>query len=390
MQVRELAHQYAGYVTDFRRELHAHPELSMEEEWTSARIARELEGLGIPHTVLQNRGIVAVVDSGRPGPRLAFRGDFDALPLTEEVELPFQSQIAGKMHACGHDAHAAMVLGAARIAWEQRQHLCGTAYFCFQPGEETGEGAGPIVAHLKALGGVDRAVSLHVNGAYPVGSLYLQDGPMYAGATRFDIEVEGVGGHGSRPDLASDPIRPACEILLKAAAIPVNRHDPFATCVVSPCLIHAGTKNNIIPGSASIGGNIRFFRYGDGPALVEEIRRLAGPTAAAYGCTARVTGGEKCTEPVLNDPASAAWGRALAADLGFSLIPAQGPSAASDNFAEFLEAFGGFYAMLGARSELPGTSGNAHNPTFCIDEGCLEEGLALFAACLFDLLGGKE
>lgn len=340
--------------------------------------------------MLQNRGIVAVVDSGRPGPRLAFRGDFDALPLTEEVELPFQSQIAGKMHACGHDAHAAMVLGAARIAWEQRQHLCGTAYFCFQPGEETGEGAGPIVAHLKALGGVDRAVSLHVNGAYPVGSLYLQDGPMYAGATRFDIEVEGVGGHGSRPDLASDPIRPACEILLKAAAIPVNRHDPFATCVVSPCLIHAGTKNNIIPGSASIGGNIRFFRYGDGPALVEEIRRLAGPTAAAYGCTARVTGGEKCTEPVLNDPASAAWGRALAADLGFSLIPAQGPSAASDNFAEFLEAFGGFYAMLGARSELPGTSGNAHNPTFCIDEGCLEEGLALFAACLFDLLGGKE
>ena len=129
MQVRELAHQHAGYVTDFRRELHAHPELSMEEEWTSARIARELEGLGIPHTVLQNRGIVAVVDSGRPGPWLAFRGDFDALPLTEEVELPFQSQVAGKMHACGHDAHAAMVLGAARIAWEQRQHLCGTAYF---------------------------------------------------------------------------------------------------------------------------------------------------------------------------------------------------------------------------------------------------------------------
>lgn len=358
----------------------------MEEEWTSARIARELEGLGIPHTVLQNRGIVAVVDSGRPGPRLAFRGDFDALPLTEEVELPFQSQIAGKMHACGHDAHAAMVLGAARIAWEQRQHLCGTAYFCFQPGEETGEGAGPIVAHLKALGGVDRAVSLHVNGAYPVGSLYLQDGPMYAGATRFDIEVEGVGGHGSRPDLAVDPIRPACDILLKVQAIPVNRHDPFSTVVVSPCMINAGTKNNIIPNDAEIEGNLRFFKAGEDIEVIDLMRKIAENVAAAYGCTAEVERVVMAPLPVVNDKEAAAAGRALAAEQGLTVLPQGDPATGSDDYAAFVHAFKGFYCVVGAKSDLPGTSGNHHNANFAIDEASLKVGATFMGEYAYNFL----
>lgn len=384
--IKELSEKYESYAIDLRRELHAHPELSLQEEWTSARIVEELGKLDIPCEVVGPRNVVGLIDTGRAGRSIAIRADIDALPLTEEVELPFKSQFEGKMHARGHDAHTAMLVTIGRILNETKEQFSGKVYLCFQVAEETGFGADDIVAYLQEKGGVDQVIATHIAGAAPVGTIWIPDGPMYAGNMGFKIVVHGVGGHGSRPDAAVDPIRPACEILQAIAAIPVNRHDPFKTLVVSPCTIHAGTKNNIIPGEAEIEGNIRFFAYGDGDAAVEEIRRMSEHLAAARGCTVEVTSEAMAPYPVINNNEAAARGRALAAQQGLTVLPPADPQAASDNYANFLNAFPGFYTMLGAHSEMPGTSGNHHNPTFCLNEDCIKLGIAFMAGYAFAFL----
>ena len=371
MTVKELITKYEPYMVEMRRELHQHPEISLQEEWTSARICQELESAGIPYQVVGHRNVVGVVDSGKPGKSIAIRADFDALPMDELIDLPYKSKIKGAMHACGHDAHTATLLGCGKVLNELKDSFNGKAYLCFQIAEEVGAGADEIVAYLKAQGGVNEAIAVHVLGAEEVGTMVLPDGAMYAGNMGFKVTVKGVGGHGSRPDLAVDPLRPACDILLKIQAIPVNRHDPFETVVISPCMINGGTKNNIIPETCEIEGNIRFFRVGEGEELVGEIARMAEQIAAAYGATVEVSHSSMALYPVVNTAESARRGRALAEELGLTVLAPKNPNLASDNFADFLQAFGGFYASFGAHSHRPGTSGNHHNPTFDMDEAAM-------------------
>ena len=371
MTVKELITKYEPYMVEMRRELHQHPEISLQEEWTSARICQELESAGIFYQVVGHRNVVGVVDSGKPGRSIAIRADFDALPMDELVDLPYKSKIKGAMHSCGHDAHTATLLGCGKVLNDLKDSFNGKVYLCFQIAEEVGAGADEIVAYLKEQGGVDEAIAVHVLGAEEVGTMVLPDGAMYAGNMGFKVTVKGVGGHGSRPDLAVDPLRPACDILLKIQAIPVNRHDPFETVVISPCMINGGTKNNIIPEACEIEGNIRFFRVGEGEELVGEIARMAEQIAAAYGATVEVSHNSMALYPVVNTAESAQRGRALAKELGLTVLAPPNPNLASDNFADFLQAFGGFYASFGAHSHRPGTSGNHHNPTFDMDEAAM-------------------
>lgn len=371
MTVKELITKYEPYMVEMRRELHQHPEISLQEEWTSARICQELESAGIFYRVVGHRNVVGVVDSGKPGRSIAIRADFDALPMDELVDLPYKSKIKGAMHSCGHDAHTATLLGCGKVLNDLKDSFNGKVYLCFQIAEEVGAGADEIVAYLKEQGGVDEAIAVHVLGAEEVGTMVLPDGAMYAGNMGFKVTVKGVGGHGSRPDLAVDPLRPACDILLKIQAIPVNRHDPFETVVISPCMINGGTKNNIIPEACEIEGNIRFFRVGEGEELVGEIARMAEQIAAAYGATVEVSHSSMALYPVVNTAESAQRGRALAKELGLTVLAPPNPNLASDNFADFLQAFGGFYASFGAHSHRPGTSGTHHNPTFDMDEAAM-------------------
>lgn len=374
MTVKELITKYEPYMVEMRRELHQHPEISLQEEWTSARICQELESAGISYQVVGHRNVVGVVDSGKPGRSIAIRADFDALPMDELVDLPYKSKIKGAMHSCGHDAHTATLLGCGKVLNDLKDSFNGKVYLCFQIAEEVGAGADEIVAYLKEQGGVDEAIAVHVLGAEEVGTMVLPDGAMYAGNMGFKVTVKGVGGHGSRPDLAVDPLRPACDILLKIQAIPVNRHDPFETVVVSPCMIHGGTKNNIIPETCEIEGNLRFFKVGDDQAVLEVMRQIAQNTAAAYGATAEVEGILMAPNPVINDSEAATRGRELAAELGFTVAPPSKPATGSDDYANFLVDFKGFYCICGAHNtEIPGTSGNHHNPNFAIDEKALAQ-----------------
>ena len=353
-----------------RRYLHQNPELGFELPLTAAYVKKRLAEMGYEVEDICPSGFVAMAGKKTDGKVLLVRADMDALPMAEETDEPFKSQ-NGAMHSCGHDAHTATLLGCGKVLNDLKDSFNGKVYLCFQIAEEVGAGADEIVAYLKEQGGVDEAIAVHVLGAEEVGTMVLPDGAMYAGNMGFKVTVKGVGGHGSRPDLAVDPLRPACDILLKIQAIPVNRHDPFETVVISPCMINGGTKNNIIPEACEIEGNIRFFRVGEGEELVGEIARIAEQIAAAYGATVEVSHSSMALYPVVNTAESAQRGRALAKELGLTVLAPPNPNLASDNFADFLQAFGGFYASFGAHSHRPGTSGNHHNPTFDMDEAAM-------------------
>lgn len=384
MNVIRADRETEDYVIALRHEFHMHPEVSFQEARTGARIAEELARWGIPCETVGRGNIVGILDTGRPGKKLAIRADIDALPMQElDTTLPYCSTVPGVMHSCGHDGHTAMLLGAARVLSQQREALCGVLYFCFQVAEEVGGGADEIVAWLKARGGVDCAIGTHLDGGSEAGTLYLPDGALMAGAMVYDIEVHGVGGHGSRPDKAVDPIKPACDIALRIAQIPAQYHNPFDTCVVSTCQLHAGSANNIIPESAHIGGNVRFFKYGDDKRIEERIRMIAEHTAAAYGTTAELRVHPGSSMPVINDPAMAEIGREAAQAVGLTLAPPHDPTCGSDNYADFLCAFPGFYCDSGARCTREGASGNHHNPRFDLEERAflpVVEFFATFAA----------
>ncbi len=386
MDLEKRAAELEEYVIRLRREFHQHPELSLQEDRTVRRIREELEQSGIPSQIVGRNNVVGVLEGAKPGRRIAIRADIDALPITELNEVPYKSQTEGVMHACGHDGHTAILLGTARMLAERRDQLAGSVYFCFQVAEEVGAGAGELVEYLRSIGGVDQVIGTHLDGGSSAGEINLPDGPLMAGAMGFEITVQGVGGHGSRPDKAVDPVKPACDILLKIASIPAQRHNPFDTCVVSPCQIVAGTKNNIIPETAFIAGNIRFFKYGDGDKIVETIRTIAEHTARAYGAEATVTKQVMSPLPVINDPACAARGREIAQQVGLTLSVPRDPTTGSDNFAEFLAAFPGFYCDTGARCTRPGSSGNHHNPNFDLDENAFRKVMEFFAAYTLDFL----
>ena len=366
--------------------LHRHPELSDQEVWTSGRICEELDKMGIPYTRVAGTNVVGLINTGRPGKTIAFRGDIDALPVHEEANVPFKSEIDGLMHACGHDSHAAMVLGAARILNDHKDELSGKIYVCFQKGEEVGIGARDIVEYLKEQGGVDKAFGLHIAANLPTGFISLTEGPSMAGACNWQVVVKGKGGHGSMPYASIDPIKPLAEILLRVTSLMVNRMDTLEPIVVSPCYFHAGTADNIIPETAFIAGNIRFFKYGDGDKIFAKIKEVAENTARAYGTEAVVTSQVMSPLPVINDPACAARGREIAQQVGLTLAEPRDPTAGSDNFAELLAAFPGFYCDTGAFCTRPGASGNHHNPNFDLDETAFKKVVEFFATYTADFL----
>ncbi|WP_320937958.1 amidohydrolase [Enterocloster lavalensis] len=372
MTVKQLIEKNHDYILEMRREFHRHPELSCQEERTSRRICEELEKIGIFHTVVGNRNVVGIINPGAPGKRIAIRGDIDALPITEETGLPFASENPGVMHACGHDGHAAILLGIGKSLQEIAGQLNGSVFLCFQIAEEIGKGADEIVEYLKANGGVDEVISTHLMSWLPLGSVTIPDGPVASGFCLFNIKVQGVGGHGSRPHLAVNPLMPAAEILLKIAAIPANRHNTFDTCVVSPCAINGGNKSNIIPETATIIGSIRSFKYGDAQKIMGVMKEIAEHTARSYGATAEVTAPKGFAAPAINNDEVAARGRALAREMGLEVITPEYPNIGSDNYADFLEAFPGFYCFIGSMKDGENITNNHHHPKFDIDESSLD------------------
>ena len=385
--IHEDAKKYEEYVIGLRQEFHRHPELSDQEVWTSGRICEELDKMGIPYTRVAGTNVVGLIDTGRPGKTIAFRGDIDALPVHEEANVPFKSEIDGLMHACGHDSHAAMVLGAARILNDHKDELSGKIYVCFQKGEEVGIGARDIVEYLKEQGGVDKAFGLHIAANLPTGFISLTEGPSMAGACNWQVVVKGKGGHGSMPYASIDPIKPLAEILLRITSLMVNRMDTLEPIVVSPCYFHAGTADNIIPETAEMRGTIRYFKEEALDRTLELVEQISRDIAASYDATATLTYSRGKTIPVDNDAASIAAAREVVENID-GLTAIQAPKLmGSDNFADFVHAFPGFYCFIGAGFDGPDGSLPNHHPRFTLDEKAFRLGVEFLTGCAVKFLG---
>jgi amidohydrolase len=384
-------------VVALRRDLHRRPELGLDLPETQARVLEALDGL--PLTVRTGErlsSIVADLDGGRPGPTVLLRGDMDALPMPEDTGLDFASEVDGAMHACGHDAHTAMLVGAARLLAARRGDVAGRVRFFFQPGEE-GQGGARIALDEGVLEASDSgeavswAFAVHQSPSIPSGMVTTKGGPIMASADEMYVTVRGLGGHASMPHHANDPIPVACEIVQALQTWVTRRVDVFTPAVVTVARIRAGTTTNVIPETARLDGTIRTVE----PRVREEahaaVRRIAEHVAAAHDMVAEVSIAEGYPVTV-NDPGAAddvlATARWLVGDDLAVAMPS--PVMGAEDFSYVTEKVMGSMAFLGTRPPgvRPANVAPNHSNRMVLDESSLATGVALYAAAALCRLAG--
>ncbi|GAA4847000.1 N-acetyl-sulfur-metabolite deacetylase SndB [Paenibacillus vulneris] len=359
-------------LADFRRDLHRHPELSMQEVETTRKIKQFLLNEGITVLPLELPvGVLAEIVGDEDGPIVALRADIDALPVQEETGLPYASEIAGKMHACGHDFHTAAILGAAVLLKRHASKLRGKVRLLFQPAEEKGTGARAMI-EAGALEGVEAIFGMHNKPELPVGTIGLSAGPLMASVDGFKIKVHGKGGHAAVPDAAIDPIVAASAIVGGIQTAVSRNTSPFDRAVVSICSFHAGTTWNVIPDLAVLDGTVRTFRQEVRHDMPDRLHRIAMGIAAGYGAEAELSWFSGIPT-VNNDAAAVETVRYAAEALKLQVIEAI-PSAGGEDFAHYQEKVPGCFIWMG-------TSGTEewHHPKFTLNDEALVPSSALFA-----------
>ncbi len=368
-----------------RRQLHQHPELALELPWTQQRVADELADL--PIALNQGAGctsLIGVLEGAEPGPTVLLRGDMDALPMPEDTDVEFKSAIDGVMHACGHDAHTAMLASAARVLSDRRGELRGRVLFMFQPGEEGGFGARVMLENglFDVIGRPDAAFALHQSPTIPNGMIALKPGATMASTNNFVIRVVGKGGHASMPHLAVDPIPPACEIVTAIQSYVTRRVDAFDPAVVTVAKIRAGTTINVVPEDALLIGTIRTVSARTRAMVVQGVEELAKGIASAHGCVAEVemTEGYPVT---VNDDTMAGYMRGVATDLiGSDLVRVmQAPVMGAEDFSYVLNEVPGAMAFLGTMPvDHSGFVAPNHSNRMVLNEDGMVTGVAVYAA----------
>ncbi len=374
---------------ELRRRIHEQPEIGLNLPRTQAVILSALEGLG--YEISTGRGcssVVATLDEGK-GPTVLLRGDMDALPLTEETGLPFASEVAGAMHACGHDTHVAMLLGAARILSERRSELAGRVVLMFQPGEEGFAGA-KIMLDEGLLEPVrpDAAFALHVITHLPAGRIMTRAGAITASADVFRIVVRGHGGHASAPHLALDPIPSAFEIGTALQTMVTRRFSVFDPAVVTVAHVEAGTTSNVIPETAMLEGTVRTLSPGVREAALRQLRLLAEGIATGHGVEAEVTI-EEGYPPTVNAPDMAARAIEVASRLvGDDRVETmEAPIMGAEDFSYVLEQVPGAMVFLSAgEPDAPEPVPN-HSNRMVVHEPVMSDGVALYAALALSVAG---
>ncbi len=373
----------APRMAEWRQRIHAWPELGFEEERTSALVAEVLRGLGLEvHTGLGGTGVVAVIDSGRPGLSIGLRADMDALPMDEQNELPYRSQRPGVAHTCGHDGHTAALLGTA-------QHLVanppanGRVVLIFQPAEEGGRGAIRMVEDgLFTRWPCDEVYAFHNMPALPTGQASVRSGATLQSLAVFEIEIEGVGGHAAAPHRANDPLQVAARLAVEISAI-VGRHiDPMEAALINVGKLQAGTTHNIIPATASLSGTIRSLSREVHEELLKRLRALCEGQAQISGCSIQLQIPHSCP-PCVNAPEQAALAAlALGEVLGVENVKTDMRAYPfSDDFSYMLEQWPGAYLFLGMDSAM------CHHPTFRFDDGLLPVAASVFERIVRHRLG---
>jgi amidohydrolase len=370
---------------DLRRRIHRRPELGLDLPVTQEVVVDALDGLPLTlHTGTATTSVVAVLEGEGDGPTVLLRADMDALPMPEDTGLAFASTVDGAMHACGHDAHVAMLVGAARLLADRRGDLPGRVLFMFQPGEEGWSGARVMLDEgLLAVAGPrpSAAFAIHQTPTVPAGAVTVRAGAFLASANAVTITVTGRGGHASMPHHALDPVPVACEIVLALQSLVTRRVDVFDPGVVTIARIRAGSTDNVIPETAQLLGTIRAVSERTRTDLFDGVRRVAAGVAAAHGAEVEVTVHDGYPVTV-NDATMAALAAEVAADvLGPSLaLPMANPVMGAEDFSYVLQEVPGTMVFLGTNPDGRGPAAPNHSNRMVLDEAAMANGIALYAA----------
>ena len=377
------AQAISGRIVGLRRAIHAEPELGLETPKTRDKVRAELADLPLewregPSTT----GAVATLKGLKPGPAVLLRGDMDALPMQEETGLDFASSVAGRMHACGHDTHTAMLAGAARILADRQAELAGEIRFMFQPGEEGFHGARFMLEDGLLDPLPDAAFALHIMPNARHGVLGSRSGPLLAAADMVEITVQGRGGHASMPHDTRDPVPVACEIVTALQALVTRRFNAAEAVVVTITQLDAGSAHNIIPDHATLKGTIRTLSPQNRKGMQESVLHLAQGIAAAHEMEAKVTF-IPGFPPTVNDPRAVDLGEEVAGSLGGEFLRMDHPIMGAEDFSYVLEKIPGAMFFLGVAHEGDDWSQccGLHSSRMMVDEAVLPRGAAFLAGC---------
>jgi len=387
MNLTEKAASLGGDLAELRHALHREPEVGLHLPGTQQRVIGALGGLPLEITTGSAlTSVTGVLRGARPGPAVLLRGDMDALQIQEKTGVPYRSRTDDAMHACGHDLHTAMLVGAAHLLAQAREELAGSVIFMFQPGEEACNGAGYMIAEgvLDAAG--ERPVAayaLHVMSAgWPHGTFTTRPGPMLAASDALQVCVRGAGGHGSAPHLARDPVLAACEMALALQTYLTRSVDPLEPAVLTVGSFHAGTRRNVIPETASFDATVRTFSQEVRDKVARETVRVCEGIAAAHGLEVDAVYSQEYPVTV-NDAAEAAFAEQTAAGLfgGEAFAPMARPVTGAEDFSRVIAEVPGAMVFLGAAA--PGADYAAapynHSQYATFDDGVLSAGAALYA-----------
>ena len=368
--------RHQAELTAFRRDLHAHPELGMAEFRTAEKVATALEALGIEvHRGVGGTGVVGVLRNGSGNRAIGLRADMDALPMEELNDVPYRSTVKGAMHACGHDGHTTMLLGAAKYLAETR-NFDGIVHFIFQPGEE---GCGSALAMLEdglfERFPCDAIYGMHNRPGMPLGEYAINSGPTAAGGAFFDITITGKGSHGARPEVSIDPVLAACHVTTALQSIVSRNLSPRDPAVVSVTKVVGGDAYNVIPETAVISGTARFFAREVSVQIEEGLKRVAEGVAAGFGASASLDY-RLIFAPTINDAEQTEAYAAAASELVGDTKVARDkpPGMGSEDFSFMMERVPGAYIYLGN-----GDGAMPHNPRYQFNDEAIPYGAALYA-----------
>ncbi|AGB03926.1 amidohydrolase [Aciduliprofundum sp. MAR08-339] len=374
--------KYQDEIIALRRDFHMHPELGFEEFRTSGIVRDYLGDLGIETVSMAKTGVVGYLNNGGEV-TVGIRADMDALPIQEENEVPYKSRVPGKMHACGHDAHTAMLLVTAKIL--SGMEFDGNVRFIFQPAEEGLNGAAKMVEE-GAIEGVDRIIGMHVWVNLPSKSIGISPGPILAAVDRFKIKVLGKGGHGASPHETADPIVASAQIISSMQSVVSRNVDPVDTAVLTVGSIHGGSAFNVIPESVEMDGTVRTFKDGTQRLVERRIGEICTNVARAYGCEANLEY-MHLNYATVNEERMAEIGRQVAS---FTQVLDQGINMGGEDFSEYARRIPGLFAYLGVRNEEKGITNPHHSPKFDIDESALPYGVAFEVLMALELMKDRN
>lgn len=388
MDIKKMVKDNNDYIVEMRRHFHANPELSFEEFETTKTIASELDKMGISYEIPEKGlGVIGVIQGGKPGKTLALRADMDALNVDEQTGVEYASKTPGKMHACGHDAHVAMLLGAAKMLNEIKDEIPGKIYLLFQPAEEIGQGAKYLMKHGNWYEETDSFFGTHIWTPMDAGKVSLEAGERMAAADQFIVKLHGKSGHGSMPHETIDAIVVASSIVTNLQTLVSRNYSPMDAVAVTVGTFSSGVRWNIIAGEAELTGTVRYFNNEVGARVEDDFRRVVENTAATYGATVDIEY-NRIVLPTYNDKVNSEVAiEAAKKVVGEENVVLHEKTTGGEDFSFYLQdGKPGVFGFVGARNEELKTDFPHHNECFNIDESVLANGAGVYAQYAIDYL----